>query len=425
MIIAAKCNGSPIHFFEEDKQRAQFGFGLDRLVSHIGLWSRFYADTTVLAAIGLWIAVKKRRELLPLLLPLVLTALSLVFVAPYFRSHIRDLSFLIPTLWPLVGLSIGLFTVSLPRTLVLLVVVVANLLLTLSGVPRPLYNDSSWSDRSTAALIRPAGWPSRDISIWMANHLAPDEALLVTGLGYTDPFVISLKQKGIRYHSATSDFELFRDPANKIKYLVFVDDPNTYAAALYRYAYTHFSLVREPAFSGYVIFDCRKNGQFVAYPDALNSATTYANRGARLAQQRDYPNAITCFRIALQQEPQLLDVKKLLLTCYLNTGQKSEALPLARELAEADPCDPASNLNLAILYLESGMTAEAQTQCRHNLQLGIAPAIAYAILAQTFEQTGNPAAARDAYQLSLQLDPRNPVTLELLRRFDAHHPHIP
>ena len=375
MIIAAKSNGSPIHFFEEDKQRAQFGFGLDRLASHLGLFWRFYSVTAVLAAIGLWIAVKKRRELPPLLLPLVLTALSLVFVAPYFRSHIRDLSFLIPTLWPLLGLSIAFFTVSLPRTLILLAVVAANLLLTLIGVPRPHYNDSSWSDRSTAALIRPAGWPSRAISIWIANHLAPDEALLVTGLGYTDPFVISLKQKGIRYHSATSDFELLRDPANKIKYLVFVDDPTTYAAVLYRYACAHFSSVREPAFPGYVIFDCRKNGQFVAHPDALNSATTYANRGARFAQQRDYQNAITCFRTALQQEPQLLDVKKLLLTCYLNTGQKSEALPLARELAEADPRDPSSNLNLAILYLESGMTLEAQTQCRHNLQFDIAPAV--------------------------------------------------
>ncbi|MGA2139081.1 MAG: glycosyltransferase family 39 protein [Verrucomicrobiia bacterium] len=424
MIIAAKCHGSPIHFFEEHNQRAQFGFTLNRLLSHIGLCSRFYADTAVLAAIGLWIAVKKRRELLPLLLPLALTALSLVFVAPYFRSHIRDLSFLIPTLWPLVGLSIVFFTVSFTRTLVLLAVVVANLLLTLIGVPRPHYNDSSFSDLSTAALSRPAGWPSRAISIWMPNHLAPDEALLVTGLGYTDPFVISLKQRGIHYHSATSDFELLRDPANKIKYLVFVDDPRNYAAVLYRYAYTHFSIVVEPVFPGYVIFDCRKNGQFVAYPDALNSATTYANRGARLTQQGDYQNAITCFRIALQQEPQLLDVKKLLLTCYLNTGQKSQALPLARELAKADPLDPASNLNLAILYLESGMTLEAQTQCRHNLQLGIAPAITYAILAQTFEQTGKLAAARAAYQLSLQLDSSDPVTLELLRRFDAHHPHL-
>ncbi len=425
MIIAAKLHGSPIHFFEEDKQRAGFGFSLDRLASHLGLFWRFYSMTAILAGCGLWIAATKRRESLPLLLPLALSALSLLFVAPYFRSHIRDLAFLIPTLWPLVGLSIGLFTISLPRKLVLLLVVTVNFLLSLSGIPRPHYNDSSFSDRSTAALSRPASWPSRAISTWIANNLAPDESLLVTGLGYTDPFVISLKQKGIRYYSATSDFELLRDPATKIKYLVFVDDPNTYAPVLYRFAFTHFSPVDNPAFPGYVIFDCRKNGQFVAYSDALNSATTYANRGAYLSQHGDCLGAITCFRIALQEDPDRLDIKKLLLSCYLNTGQKSEALPLAREIAAADPRDPAGNLNLAILYLELGMTAEAKTQCRHNLQFGIAPAVTYAILAQTFEQTGYFTAARDAYQLSLQLDPHNPVTLELLRRFDAQHPVAP
>ncbi len=266
------------------------------------------------------------------------------------------------------------------------------------------------------------GWPSRAIPIWVANHLAPDEGLLVTGLSYTDPLVISLKQRGIRYYSATSAFELLRDPANKIKYLIFVDDPTAYAAGLYRYACDHFSPVREAAFPGYMIFDCRKNGQFVAYPDALNSAKTYANQGASLVRQGDYQDAIASFRIALQQEPDLLDVKKLLMTCYLNTGQKTAALPLCREMAQADPHDPESNLNLAILYHELGMTPEAQAQCRHNIQLGIGPAISYGILAQTLEQSGDIPAAREAYLSSLKQDPHNPVTLELLRRFDEKHP---
>jgi Tfp pilus assembly protein PilF len=424
MIIAAKWNGSPIHFFEEEKQRAQFGFSLDRIVSHIGLVWRYYADAAVLAGVGVWIAARKRRESSALLLPLCLATLGLVFGAPYFRSHIRDLAFLIPTLWPLLGVSIVFLTGSFLRTLILVAVVAANVVLTLMGVPGHNYNDSSWSGRSTAVLDRPPGWPSHAIPIWIANHLNPDEGLLVTGLGYTDPFVISLKQMGIRYHSATSACELLRDPATKIKYLVFVDDPTAYAAVLYRYAGAHFSLVREPAFPGYVIFDCRKNGQFVAYPDALNSANTYANHGAHLVRQGDYQSAIPCFRTALQQEPELLDVKKLLMTCYLNTGQKTEALRLGREISEADPRDPESNLNLAILYHELGMTREAEAQCRHNIQYGIAPAISYGILAQTLEQRGDLGAAREAYQLSLQYDARNAVTLELLRKFDEKHPHL-
>ncbi|MGO9245052.1 MAG: tetratricopeptide repeat protein [Verrucomicrobiia bacterium] len=424
MIIAAKWNGSPIHFFEEERQRAQFGFSLDRIASQVGLFWRFYADVAVLAGVGVWIAIRKRRELPALLLPLCLATLALVFVAPYFRSHIRDVIFLVPSLWPLLGLSVAFFTGSFLRTLTLVVVVAANLALTLIGVPGRNYSDSSWSGRSTAVPDRPPGWPSHAISSWVASHLAPDEGLLVTGLGYTDAFVISLKRKGIRYHSAISDCELLRDPANKITYLVFVDDPTIYADGLYRYAGTHFSLVREPAFPGYVIFDCRKNGQFVAYPDALNGAKTYASQGARLARQGDYPNAITCFQTALQQEPGLLDVKKLLMTCYLNTGQKNEALHIGREIAEADPRDPESNLNLAILYHELGMTQEARAQCEHNIQHGIAPAISYGILAQTLEQSGDLGAARDAYEMSLRRDPRNPVTLELLRSFDDRHPHV-
>jgi Flp pilus assembly protein TadD len=173
-----------------------------------------------------------------------------------------------------------------------------------------------------------------------------------------------------------------------------------------------------------VIFDCRKNGQFVAYPDALNSAKTYASQGAHLARQGDYPNAITSFRIALQQEPQRLDVKKMLMTCYLQTGQKLEALHIAREISQTDPRDPDTSLNLAILDRELGMLHEAQIQCRHNIQFGIAPAISYGILGQTLEQSGDLVAARDAYLSSLQQDPHNPVTLELLRSFDEKHPHL-
>jgi Flp pilus assembly protein TadD len=424
MIVAAKWNASPIHFFEEEKQRAQFGFSLSRIISQIGIFWRFYADAALLAIAGIWVAARKRRELPALVLPLCLSGLAMLFVAPYFRSHIRDLIFLIPTLWPLLGLSITSLSGSVLRTLILPLLVAANLILTLVGVPGRNYNDSSWTGRSTAVLARPPGWPSRAISIWVANHMAPDEALLVTGLGYTDAFVISLKHAGIRYYSSTSACELLRDPANKIKYLVFVDDPAVYAAVLYHYAGTHLSLVREPSFPGYVIFDCRKNGQFVAYPDALNSAKTYASQGAHLARQGDYPNAITSFRIALQQEPQRLDVKKMLMTCYLQTGQKLEALHVGQEISEADPRDPDTSLNLAILDRELGMLHEAQIQCRHNIQFGIAPAISYGILGQTLEQSGDLVAARDAYLSSLQQDPHNPVTLELLRSFDEKHPHL-
>ena len=419
MMIAAEWNGSPIHFFEEEKQRAQFGFGLDRILSQIGLFWRFYAGVTVLAGVGAWIAAKKRRELPALLLPLCLASLSLVFLAPYFRSHIRDLTFLIPTLWPFLGLSIGFFTGSFLRTLTLVAVVAANVVLTLIGVPGPNYNDSSWSGRSTAALDRPPGWPSRAIPVWVANNLAPDKGLLVTGLGYTDPFVISLKQMGIRYHSATSACELLRDPANKIKYLVFVDDPTTYAAVLYRYARAHFSFVREPAFPGYVIFDCQKNGQFVAYPDAFNSAGVYVQRGVGFLQQKQCDQAIEAFKTAVQVDPTAVAVQHDLMVACLECGRKEDAAQVGLEIIQKEPADPLINTNMAILDLELGRIEDGLAQCRKNIRLNIAPAISYGVLGQLLEKKGDLQAARDGYDKSLSFDPTNKVTRQLLANIQA------
>ena len=416
MMIAAEWNGSPIHFFEEEKQRAQFGFGLDRILSQIGLFWRFYAGVTVLAGVGAWIAAKKRRELPALLLPLCLASLSLVFLAPYFRSHIRDLTFLIPTLWPFLGLSIGFFTGSFLRTLTLVAVVAANVVLTLIGVPGPNYNDSSWSGRSTAALDRPPGGLHVQFQSGSRITWPPTRDCSVTGLGNTDPFVISLKQMGIRYHSATSACELLRDPANKIKYLVFVDDPTTYAAVLYRYARAHFSFVREPAFPGYVIFDCQKNGQFVAYPDAFNSAGVYVQRGVGFLQQKQCDQAIEAFKTAVQVDPTAVAVQHDLMVACLERGRKEDAAQVGLEIIQKEPADPLINADMAILDLELGRIEDGLAQCRKNIRLNIAPAISYGVLGQLLEKKGDLQAARDGDDKSLSFNPRKqshaPVTRE-------------
>jgi len=423
MVVATKVNGGRIHFFEEEGPRAVFGLNLGNIAIQIGAFWRFYAGVVILLGIGGWILVRKRRDLMVFILPLCLTALSLVVVVPFFRTNIRELVFLVPTLWPLLGLSVMFFSNFLYRALVLGGVLVVHLFLTLVGVPGSAYG-ISWSDRSTAVLDRPSGWPSRAITTWMASHVAPDEGLLVTGFGYTDPLVLSFPRLGIRYYSAPSSWELLRDPVNKIRFVVFVDDASKYAPSLYRYAKTHFTMIHTPNFTGYMLFDCKKRGQFVAYPDALNSPTAYANQGSHLAQRGNYKEAIGCFLTALQQDGSMDGVKQMLMNCYIADGQKMEAIQVGRAIIADNPRNPDVSRNLAILYDEVGMESEALAQCRQNIQLGIVPGLSYGVMARTFEKMGKFEAAKEAYEKSLQLEPYNPATRSFADKFRADHPQL-
>ncbi len=417
-VTAAKLNGGHLSFFEEPTVRSGFGFTLERFHTQFSWAWLFYGGAALPLLLGVHVAAKTQPRLLVLLIPV-----SLIAVTPFFRNNIRELLYIIPSSWPLVGLGAAWFTQTLLRRLTVLAVVLFNLLVTLCGVAHPGFGPA-WSERSTALFDRPPGWPSNAITKWVTHHLEPDEGILVTGLGFTDPFVLSLRQRGSRYYSATSFWELLRNPASKIKYVVFVDDPTTYAAVLYRYARTHFQRIQEPTFAGYVVFDCRKDGQFVPYPDALNSAKPYANEAARLAQQGNYQEAIRCLLIALQQEPELLEAKKLLMICYINSGQKTDALRIGREISLADPRDPDCNLDLAVLCHELGMISEGIAQCHQNIQYHIHPAINYGILGQLLEQAGQFQAAQDAYESSLKLDPHNPVTQRLIEHFHDCHPEV-
>jgi len=424
MVIATKANGGRIHFFEEESTRAAFGLNLGHVTAQIASFWRFYAGVVVPLGAGAWILARKRRDLLGLMLILCLTALCLVIVVPFFRTNIRELAFLIPALWPLLGLSVTFFSHSICRALVLGAVLVVHLVLTLIGVPGPEYG-VSWSDRSTAVLDRPSGWPSRAIRTWMADHVSPDEGLLVTGLGYTDPLVLSFRPLGIRYYSAPFFWELLRDPANKIRFVVFVDDASRYAPALYRYARTHFRLIQSPDFAGYMIFDCtKKDGQFAAYPDALNSPIAYANQGSRMARSGNYKEAINCFLAALKQDGSMDGVKRMLMNCYLAEGQKTEAIQIGRAIIADNPLDPGVNGNLAVLYDELGLGNEALAQCRQNIRLGIFPGLSYGVMARTLEKMDNLEAAKEAYEKSLQLEPNNPVTMSLVNKFHADHPQL-
>ncbi|HUJ10518.1 MAG TPA: glycosyltransferase family 39 protein [Verrucomicrobiae bacterium] len=423
MVVATKLNGGRIHFFEEPNSRAGFGLSYGRIGAQLVSFWRFYAGLVIPLALGGWILLRKRRDRLPLMLPLALAAGALLIAVPFFRVNIRELVFLIPALWPILGFSVAFFSRSAGKMLALGGILVAYFVLTLIGVPGPEYG-LSWSDRSTAVLDRPAGWPSREITAWMANHMPRDDALLVTGFGYTDPLVLSFDRLGIRYFSAPSSWELLRDPANRIKYVVFVDDASRYAPTLYHYARTHFTRIHAADFTGYMIFDCQKRSRFVAYPDALNSPTVYANQGYRHAERGDYAAAINCFVTALRQDDSMEGVKRMLMKCYLAKDQKIQALQIGRELIAESPKDADVGRNLAVLYYELGKFDDGLAQCRQNIQLGIFPGVSYGVMGQILEKRGKLEAAKDAYEKSFQLDPNNPVIRDLVGKFYEHHPQL-
>jgi tetratricopeptide (TPR) repeat protein len=183
-------------------------------------------------------------------------------------------------------------------------------------------------------------------------------------------------------------------------------------------------MIHTPNFTGYMLFDCKKRGQFVAYPDALNSPTAYANQGSHLAQRGNYKEAIGCFLTALQQDGSMDGVKQMLMNCYIADGQKMEAIQVGRAIIADNPRNPDVSRNLAILYDEVGMESEALAQCRQNIQLGIVPGLSYGVMARTFEKMGKFEAAKEAYEKSLQLEPYNPATRSFADKFRADHPQL-
>jgi tetratricopeptide (TPR) repeat protein len=268
--------------------------------------------------------------------------------------------------------------------------------------------------RTTAVLARPAGWPSRDACRWLVSHTTSEDAVLVTAFTFTDPLVLELKTRRKVVSNAGSNWELLRDPANRIKYVVFIEDYHAYAAQFARFADAHLSREFDEDFPNYSIYACQKDGRFVAYPGAFNSSGLYVQRGLELLQQKRCDEAIEAFKNALQADPSSLVAKHDLMTACLECGHQNAAARIGVELLQQEPGDPTVNVNMAILHLELGRIDDGLAQCRKNIHLNIAPAISYGVLGQLLEKQGDLPAARDAYEKSLAFDSTNPVTTSLL-----------
>ena len=241
---------STMAFLREPTVTESFGLSLSRQWSHLQSFAGFFEILLLMATIGAVVvavrAVRRSssdRQLLVWLLPL-----ANLIVTPYFRAGRVELLWLIPTLCLFGAVALS----SLPRfvTWSLGSAVTAILLAgSLFGVPLPSPGLAlPSSDYTTAVLKRPGGWPSRDAARWLMSHTSSDDTIVLTAFTFTDPLLLNVSRFRHVIPNGGSKWALLRDPANRVKYVVFTHDYRGYAPALARYADTHFTLPADAQF---------------------------------------------------------------------------------------------------------------------------------------------------------------------------------
>ncbi|HUI06450.1 MAG TPA: glycosyltransferase family 39 protein [Verrucomicrobiae bacterium] len=345
--------------------------------------------------------------------PLIwLMPLTIVLIAAPFRAFARDLVFLIPTICLFAADAVE--PVTTPRRLGAGALTVLLLGRALWGIWLPGgLSISAGLPSATGILARPAGWPSHAAARWLLSHTDPADGILITTFSYPDPVQLEVRAER-RVGVAWNHWEWLQDPARRVKFVVFVGDVAVHAPYFARYADAHFQRMTAE-FAGYTIYDCQRNGRFIACRDAFSSADVYVQRGVLLLQHKQCPEAIGAFETALRVDPDSATARHDLMVACIECGHKEEAVRMGSEILEREPNDPSANVNLAILYLGLGWVDDGLEQCRKNIRLGIAPAVGYGVLGQLLEKKGELHAAADAYAKSLSFDPTNEVTMRLYR----------
>jgi 4-amino-4-deoxy-L-arabinose transferase-like glycosyltransferase len=382
--------GQPMAFLYEPGITETFGPSFNRQWLHLRLFIGFYEILVPVAVIGAVLTVSRAakgsstdRHLLVWLMPFVNLA-----VTPFFRAGRTELLWLIPAICLFAAVAVSSLRQYMAYLLaaVIMVMLLAGSLL---GVPLPDPGPAlPPSDYTAAVLQRPAGWPSRDAARWLIAHTSSEDVILLTAFTFTDPLLLDLNRLRHVIPNAGSNWALLRNPANRIKYVVFTHNYRGYAPSFAAYADAHFALPVDAQFPNYAIYDCQKNGRVVAYPDAYNSAGQYVQQGMGFLQQHQLERAVEAFEKALEVNP-------------------NQAVAAA---------------NLALLYYQLDRQADGIAQCKRNIQLDINLALSYGVLGQIRERQGDLMAAQAAYEQSLKANPQNQVTLQLLANLKARLP---
>ncbi|HEY2912910.1 MAG TPA: tetratricopeptide repeat protein, partial [Candidatus Angelobacter sp.] len=89
-------------------------------------------------------------------------------------------------------------------------------------------------------------------------------------------------------------------------------------------------------------------------PEGQRSAKIYSALGTTYEQQKDYKNAIACFRQALAMDKENLDAMRGLAQNLSNDNQIDAALDEYRTIQDADPQDATAALRVAEIYRRQG-----------------------------------------------------------------------
>lgn len=89
-------------------------------------------------------------------------------------------------------------------------------------------------------------------------------------------------------------------------------------------------------------------------PESDRSAKLYSALGYTYEEQKDYKNAITAYRKAVALDHDNLDAMRGLAQNLLNDGQLDAALSEYKTIADANPEDPQTYLNMSEIYRRTG-----------------------------------------------------------------------
>ena len=292
--------GQPMAFLREPGVTETFGPSLTRQWLHLRSFIGFYQVLVPMASIGAVLTVSRAvkgsstdRHLLVWLIPVVNLA-----VTPLFRAGRTELLWLIPTMCLFAAVAVSSLRQHLSYLLAVVVTVV--LLRVPCWVCRCQIRDRHCHRAITLrpCCNVPAGWPSRDAARWLVAHTLPEDTILLMAFTFTDPLLLDLNRFRHVIPNAGSNWALLRDPANRIKYVVFTHNYHGYAPSFAAYADTHFVLPAAAQFPSYAIYDCQKDGRLIAYPDAYDSASQYVQQGMEFLQQHQLKRAVEAFEKA-------------------------------------------------------------------------------------------------------------------------------
>jgi Tfp pilus assembly protein PilF len=119
-------------------------------------------------------------------------------------------------------------------------------------------------------------------------------------------------------------------------------------------------------------------------------------------------------RRVLASDPGNPGVLANLAGALLRQGQREEAVALIRQAVERDPTDARNQFNLGAMLAEQGRFAEALAAFTAARDNGLATPPIYIAMAKMSFRLGDRAAAREALERALAIDPANREAGEML-----------